>query len=334
MRRRFECTGRRARSQTGSCPRNRLQSDGLTFLVRKQGRRLPPSDEEESSGALFTSDVRLVNLSASVLDQQGRPVYGLAGSDFKIFEDGEEQRVSAASSEEAPFNLVILFDFSGSTAGARDEMKEIAKTFTHVAREQDRLAFYVLARDQVHVVMPLTRDHDQVRREIDEIPPLGGGSPIYDSIVLAYDQELAKLDGQRNALLVISDGKDNRIELTGTPSKVSFRRLVDVAKRINSLFYPVYLGPNPETMAKRSNNYEAYARLADIAKAAGGRAFAAATVEDFEKVTKEVAEELRSVYSVAYYPKNQDFDGGWRTVEIEVERDDVRVRHRDGYFAQ
>ena len=46
------------------------------------------------------------------------------------------------------------------------------------------------------------------------------------------------------------------------------------------------------------------------------------------------AEELRSVYSVAYYPKNQDFDGGWRAVTIEVDRDDVRVRHRDGYFAQ
>lgn len=295
---------------------------------------LPTASLESESEALFTSDVRLVNLTAAVFDEEGRSLSGLTRDDFAVLEDGQEQRISAATSEEEPFNLAILFDFSGSTVGAREQMKEIAKTFTRVARPQDKLAFYVLARNQVHVVAPLTTDHDRVRKEIDEIPKLDGGSPVYDAIVLAYDQELAKLEEGRNALLIISDGKDNRIELVGAPSKVSFRKLVDVAKRMNSLLYPVFLGPNPEYMRKKSNNYEAYARFVDIARAAGGRAFAAATVEDFEKVTKEVAEDLRSVYSIAYYPKNQDFDGAWRNVEIKVDRPGARVRHRDGYFAQ
>ncbi len=287
-----------------------------------------------SGGLTFTSDVRLVNLSASVYDKAGHPLTGLPADAFEVLENGVPQRVATAGSEDAPFNLAILFDFSGSTMGARERMKRIARLFTRVARPQDRLAFYILARNQFHVISPLTTDHDSVRRLIDEVPPLSGGSPIYDSIVLAYDQELAKLEGERNALLVISDGKDNRMKFVGAPSKVSYRQLVDVAKRMNALVYPIFLGPDPSKLRKRSLTYEAYARFVDFAKAAGGRSFAAATIEDFQGVTKEVAEELRSVYTVAYYPSDQNFNGAWRKVQIRVDREGAQVRHREGYFAQ
>lgn len=282
----------------------------------------------------FTSDVRLVNINAAIYDAEGKPLTGLATEDFHVFEDGVEQDIDAAESEDAPFNLAILLDYSGSTSGSREKMKEIATLFVNAARPQDRVAFYLLASDRFNVVSELTTNHEQVRQMIQGFPNMSGASPIYDAIVLAYDQELAKRPNERNALLVISDGKDNRMELTGTPSKVTFRQLQDAAKRMDSLIYPIFLGPNPETQRRRSNNFEAYARFEELAQTAGGRVFAAATIEDFRKASREVSEELRSVYGISYRPKNQDFTGGFRSVEVRVDRPGARVRARDGYYAR
>jgi len=282
----------------------------------------------------FTSDVRLVNINASVYDDDGKPLTGLKPEDFKIFEDGVEQTIDAAESEDAPFNLAILLDYSGSTSGSRERMKEIATLFVDAARPQDRVAFYLLASDRLNVISPLTTDHERVRKTIESFPNMSGASPIYDVIVLAYDQELAKRPNERNALLIISDGQDNRLALKGTESKVSFRELIDAAKRMDSLIYPIFLGPNPEKLSKRSTQYEAYARFRDLARTAGGRVFAAATIDDFRKASREVGEELRSVYGIAYRPKNQDFDGDFRSVEVRVDRPGARVRARDGYYAR
>jgi len=315
----------------------------LLSTTKRAERRTAPettvpaeaSSLDAPSGELtFTSDVRLVSINASVYDAEGKPLTGLTPGDFTVLEAGVEQSIDAAESEDAPFNLAILLDYSGSTSGSRNRMKEIAALFVDAARPQDKVAFYLLASDRLNVVSPLTTDHGRVRKLIESFPNMSGASPIYDVIVLAYDQELAKLPNERNALLIISDGKDNRMALRGTESKVSFRQLQDAAKRMDSLIYPIFLGPNPETQRKRSNNYEAYARFEELAQTAGGRVFAASTIEDFRKVSREVGEELRSVYGIAYRPQNQDFNGEFRPVEVRVDRTNARVRARDGYYAR
>jgi Ca-activated chloride channel family protein len=71
-----------------------------------------------------------------------------------------------------------------------------------------------------------------------------------------------------------------------------------------------------------------------LAEASGGRLFPAASIRDLEPVFPQLAEELRSVYSVAYYPENQQFDGNWRKVLIEVGRPGVVIRARLGYYAR
>ena len=152
-------------------------------------------------------------------------------------------------------------------------------------------------------------------------------------MVLAYSEELRHRPAERNALIVISDGVDNRIRGVGAASEVSFQKLRRAAAGMNVLFYPVFLDPFTK-VPPPGWTLRARMRMQALANVTGGRLFRAQSIRDLDPVYPLVAEELRSVYTVAYYPKNQDFDGAWRQVQVRVNRPDVKVRTRTGYFAR
>jgi VWFA-related protein len=289
----------------------------------------------DAGGApLFRSDVRMVNLSAAVYDAGGRPLTGLTQKDFTVIENGVPQAIDSARSEEAPFNLAILLDLSASTQQSREEMKEIAEGFIGIARPQDNIAVYALFNNWFGVVAPLSNDHSLALREIDSIPKLTGSTPLYDTIMLAWNEELAEREGERNALIVITDGQDNRFAGTGWPSKTSEEELAEAARSMETLIYPIFLGPPVDTYDKNSLGMKAYQKLREIAAASGGRVFEAGLDDDRANLYQRVADDLRSVYSIAYYPENQDFGGEFRQVEIQVDRLGASVRARDGYYAR
>jgi Ca-activated chloride channel family protein len=183
------------------------------------------------------------------------------------------------------------------------------------------------------VVSRLTADREPLLATIEAIPEVSGGSPLYDTVVLAYAEEFLERPKERNALIFISDGVDNQIQGVSTPSKVSFRKLQRAAAEMTALIYPVYLDPFTVAPPPRWA-LSARSALEKLAEATGGRLFRASSIQDLDPVYPQVAEELRSVYTVAYYPANQDFDGKWRRVEVRVNRPGVKVRTRAGYFAK
>lgn len=310
--------------------------------ARSRRPAAPPQPAPEGSGEaitvtegipVFSSKVRLVNLTASVVDREGRPVTGLAPADFTVIEDGVPQEVSFAGSEEVPFNLVLLLDLSGSTRRDRDAMKTAAKEFIRIARPHDKVAVYALANNMFQVASTLTSDRERLLKLIDGIPDVSGGSPLYDILVLAYDHELRRLPAERNAIIVITDGLDNRIHGVGAASLVDIRDLRRLAEGIPVLLYPIFL--DPYTVAPAPGHVKkARQNLESLAAASGGRLFSASSIRDLDPVYPQVAEELRSVYTVAYSPRNQTFDGSWRNVEVRVKRPGARVRTRTGYYAQ
>ena len=326
--------------------------DRLLSAPKIRARRAPvrPAREEISGGqatvsaaaeqgARFSSDVRIVDVPVSVFDSSGRPLPGLGKDDFEVIENGVPQAVAFLDAGESPFNLVVLLDLSGSTKQNRAAMKQAAQRFIEVAGPQDRVAAYALAQDMLHVVSPLTADHETLAKQIEALPEVSGGTPLYDAVALAYAQELSRLDDGRNALIVISDGVDNDLYGKLTPSKLSFKRLERAAQEMNALIYPVLLDPAEGQGAEGKSKAPAWARKArqrmeSLAAATGGRLFPAASLDDLEPVYGQVAEELRSVYSLAYYPKDQDFDGEWREVTVKAKRAGARLRFRNGYFSR
>jgi VWFA-related protein len=274
----------------------------------------------------------MVNLTVTVTDQSGRPVTGLRPEDFRVVEDEAEQKVTFAGSDDVPFNLGILLDLSGSTRPDRDAMRAVAEQFVSLLGPRDKVAIYALAGGMFHVVTELTADRERLIETIQRLPAVSGASPLYDAMVLAYAEELRRRPGERNALIVISDGIDNQLSRQEAPSKVNFRKLVKAAGEIDALIYPIFLRSGERF--GRGWSEKARERMEQLADVSGGRLFPAASIRDLEPVLPELAQELRSVYSVAYYPQNQEFGGAWRKVTVEVGRSGVVIRARPGYFAR
>jgi VWFA-related protein len=277
---------------------------------------------------LFVSNVRLVNLLVSVSDRAGHPISNLRPEEFEVFEDGVPQKVAVAGSGEVPFNLVLLVDLSGSTIRDRPAMKEAARRFVAVTRPQDRIALYVLADGQFQVLSTLTADRKRLGELIEQIPDLRGGTPLYAAMVLAYAEELAARPQERNALVVISDGMDDGL-VTQKAACVPFDRLRRAAAVMPALIYPIHLDSRNIFYGAR-----ALRQMRQLAEASGGRLFPAQSIQDLDPVYEQVAGELRSVHTLAYYPANQKFDGRWRRIQVRVKRAGAQVRTRAGYYAR
>ena len=310
-----------------------------------QGASSPTSEFPQPPAGVvqFNSEVRLVQLSAAVVDAANRPVTGLGPEHFEILEDDVEQHLGLVHDTEAEFNLVLLLDCSTSTLVDRKAVLEAARQFTLTARAADRVGIYVLADSYLHVVSPLTADRDALLQKIGRIPRLSGGTPLYDAITLAYAQELARRRWERNALIVISDGMDNDLLpqwRRSIPSHVAFEDLLRVAAEMNSAIYPIFLEPEePGVRTERSwrerlrhSTDQARERMRKLAAATGGRLFRSGSIGDLDAVYDQVAEELRSIYTLGYYPSNQEFDGAWRRIRVNVTDSGARVRTRPGYY--
>ena len=310
-----------ASAPSGRVPSGRVSSARAEISPREEG------------ATVFRSGVRMVNLLVAVVDAGGHPVTDLSPEDFEVVEDGEPQQVEFAGSEDMPFNLAIRLDLSGSTRPDRAAMIAASKRFVEMAGDQDRVAIYALAGDVFHVVAPLTSDRAGLIATLSKIPGVSGGSPLYDAIALAYAEELHDREGERNALVIISDGIDNRLSgQADAPSRLKFRRLLKAAGQMNALLYPVFLLSGERF--GRGWSRKARKRMQQLADASHGRVFEALSIQDLEPVYPLLASELRGIYSVAYYPSNQDFRGRWRKVQVKVHRPGATPRTRKGYFAR
>ena len=290
------------------------------------------SDLEDSGGEIvFRSDVRLVNLTMAVSDRNGNPAAKLSADRFHVFEDGVEQKIASIQAGDAAINLVVLLDMSGSAAPDLRHMRTAAGRFVDMARPGDRVAIYALAQGMFQVVSPLSNDRQALLAAVGNLPGIAGASPLYDIITLAYAQELRQLPDERNALIVISDGLDNQITGQEAPSSVKFKNLKRAAEEMHAIIYPVFLLSGKRF--RQGWSTRARQRMEDLARASGGRLFPADDISDLDPVFPLIEADLRSVYSLGYYPDNQNFDGSWRAVEVTVDEPDVAVRARPGYYA-
>lgn len=296
------------------------------------GPAAPPDDTLVLNGDLVT-------LNVSVRDRSGRAISGLAKSDFIVYEDGVRQEIAFFSPTSAPFNLVLVLDLSGSTREKLDVIKQAAIRFIETLSPEDRVAVVAFTRE-VYLISPLTRDRSLLRQRIEQIRSARGGTALYEAMWRVLSDVLAGTRGERNALVVLTDGVDNSIsEFNLVPSTVSFDDLLYRIEESDVIIYPIYLDTEREVVYKYlAESPESYAlareRLQAMAEVTGGVMFRAAHVRDLDRVYQQVASELRTVYSLGYYPTNNRRDGSWRRVRVKIKGRNVAVRTRAGYYAR
>ena len=158
-------------------------------------------------------DTDLVNVSVSVFSRHSSlPKSTLEQKDFAVFENGEPQEISFFASAEAPFDLVLLLDLSGSTADKIKLIRTSSKRFVDAARPGDRIAIVTFTED-VRVVSRLTLDHEALKTSIDQIAKPRGGTNFWDALRFVLKQIVgqARVEGRRSAVVVMTDGVDNAL---------------------------------------------------------------------------------------------------------------------------
>jgi len=309
--------------------------------LRTDPREEPPPPPRrtraEDSGDVITLEAPLVNVNVSVTDEYGKAVSDLQKQDFVIYEDGVEQHITHFSPVTAPFDLALLLDVSGSTESKLGVIRRAAQAFVDMIGPEDRMAVFAFAR-RVYEIAPFTSNRFLLKQSIQAIRG-GGGTAFYDALWRVLT-EVERQPGRRKAIVVMTDGVDNSIRQPWLyPTEHTFEELLARVQESDVLIYPIYLDTEYEMVVRqRRESAMSYAvarrQLLALAEHSAGTLYRADTVEDLEGVYQRIADELRTIYSLAYSPINTARDGKWRTIRVKVLRPGVRVKARRGYYAR
>ncbi len=295
------------------------------------------NNSDDNSDAIKI-DTKLVSLNVSVMNRDGRAVTNLKTEDFQVYEDGIQQQIEHFEPVNTPFNLVILIDLSGSIIDKIDILRRAVLRFIETCRPEDRLAIVSFTRS-VQVVCELTNDRELIKQRLQYMTMPKGGTAYYEAMWFTVTQMFKQVEGQRNAIVVLTDGVDNSISATyPMPSRVTFDQVLHKVQESGLLIFPIYLDTEKENVSQDIELPESYniarKQLGALAESSGGIFFKAERPENLNGVYEKVAAELRTLYSLAYYPTNSARDGTWRKLKVKVDKADLAIRTRRGYYAK
>ena len=250
-----------------------------------------------------------------IVTQGGHFVRGLKQQDFQIFEDGIQQPIASMVSEEAPLDLVLAIDVSGSMESSLDEVKAAVKQLMTKLRPGDE-ATLVGFNDTMFLLTEREKDQ-RAREQAVDLLSSWGGTALYDATVRSLD--LVSRDWGRKGVVLFSDG-DDRNSLT------SREKAMGRVQASDAMLYTVGFGGG-STVPMLRQSLETYAR------STGGRAFFPHAAKELDGIFDQIVAELSSQYMLSYSSSNLKQDGSWRNIKVRVRNGKYDIRARQGYRA-
>lgn len=337
---------------------------GLMFL------RMSAQDKTEE---VVRVDTALVNIPVIVSDRSNRYIPGLAKGDFRVFQDGAEQKIDVFSNDQAPMSIVLALDTSLSTYPVLGKIKKAAKEFIKDLDPDDRCMIVSFDYD-IHLLSTLTSDKKELESAIKNAD-IGSqaGTVLNDALYRAVNSTLKNVKG-RKAVILLTDGKDHG----------SYYRQSDLIDRLtesDTVVYPVFYetGERPRQMMRNpfprsdrgmgrfpggmgrgrmgrfpggmgrqrggrnwpgrnrpnaeDNNEQAMQFLEKLADVTGGRFFREKK-SDLRNAFLQIADEMKRQYLVGFYPAEESQGGSTHKVKVQVNRPDVSVRAKSAYRTQ
>ena len=288
----------------------------------------PPQEPQQGQYKIQTQ-VSLVVLHATVLNDRSVFVQGLKQENFRVFEDKVEQKLSVFKQEDVPVSFGLVVDNSGSMRDKRPQVNAAALTFVKTSNPQDE-GFVVNFNDDYYLDTEhdFTSDLNEMRTALERIDARGS-TALYDAVIGSLDH-LKKGKRDKKVILVVTDGEDNA-------SRHSLENTVEQAQRNDALIYAVGVFGDDDLKHNRRAMKKARTALTQLAVATGGLAFFPEDASDTEAICTQIARDIRNQYTLAYYPTNTAHDGSYRTVQVEVipprGAGKLSVRTRSGYYA-
>jgi VWFA-related protein len=275
-------------------------------------------------------DVQLVQLPVSVLDKNGNTVNGLQKDHFQVFEDGVLQEISLFKHEDVPLSAGLVIDNSGSMHNKRERVNRASLTFARESNPDDE-TFIVDFDDAAYLEQDFTSKIDDLIATLGHLDTRGE-TALYDALYLSAEH-LNKSKKDKKALLLISDGEDNKSKYS--PEKVMAELRVSKA----TLYVIGMLEENDARhgMFNSSPSKKAREVLEKFARTTGGTAYFPKSVDEVEELCKRIAHDLRNQYTLGYTPSNKTLDGSWRKITVRLNPpktvSKVTVHAKEGYYA-
>ncbi len=290
-----------------------------------QGTPLNPI--ERGSGGTFTlrQNAYEVRLNATVLDSSGRSEQTLGKDAFRVFEDNVPQTIASFRHEDLPVSLGILIDSSGSMYDKRAAVDAASLDLVKLSNPQDE-AFLVNFSWEAFLDQDFTNDIAKLQQGLSYIKS-SGGTAIYDALVLSADYLSKNAKHPKQVLLIVTDGEDNASSAT---LEEAIRRIQDFDGPVVYCIGLLFGDDTTKTEARHARRV-----LETLAEQTGGAAYFPKSVKDVDAITKEVANDIRTQYTISYHSTKPPELGGYRVVRVEA-RDKgygkLSVRTRSGYY--
>jgi Ca-activated chloride channel family protein len=290
----------------------------------------PQSNQKSDQGHGIRVSTDLVVLHATVTDDRGQFVPGLKQTNFRVFEDKVEQKVSAFASEDIPVTMGLVIDNSGSMREKRAQVNAAALTFVRTSNPQDEV-FVVNFNDEYY--LDLNEDFTSDQRELNEALSRidsRGSTALFDAVIGSLDH-LKKGHKDKRVLLVITDGDDDA-------SRKTLAYTVQVAQQSDAQIFAIGVFSDQDRKSDKKMIRNSKKELTQLASVTGGVAYFPDTLEQVTAICAQVAHDIRNQYTLGYYPTNTSKDGTFRQVQVQLippkERAKLTVRTRTGYYAQ
>jgi Ca-activated chloride channel homolog len=351
----------RKRSDSTTSPTTKANSNSNTSTTESEDVNVVDGPAETIENDTLRVDTSLVMVPVSVMDRYGKYIPTLRRQDFKIFDQGVEQKIAYFATVDQPFTVALIIDTSNSTHFKMEEIQDAAIAFVNQLQPQDKV-LVISFDDSIKVLSEATSDRDALMRAIRKAHT-GGGTRLYDAVDNVIRKKLGESTG-RKAVVLFTDGVDT------ASHSATYSSTIREAQEADGAIYPVaydtsgdmgatnqlpmpgghaglkigipgwpganggkggYPGSNTDIPEYRT----AVEYLHRLAESSGGQYYRGDSLVDVTQAFADVAETLRRQYSIGYYPRPAGQAGQVRQIKVRVTQPDAVVKARQTYvYAQ
>jgi Ca-activated chloride channel homolog len=281
-----------------------------------------PPDSTDNGTFVFRKEVEEVVLHATVVDDKQRIVTSLDKGDFSVYEDGHLQTITSFRHEDIPVAMGIVVDNSGSMREKRQKVNAAALNLVRSSNPNDEV-FIVNFNDEFYLDQDFTSNIKKLKEGLEKIEARGG-TALYDAVVASagHLKEEARLE--KKIILVVTDGEDNE----------SSRTLEQAVRSLQGDGGPTVYAIG--ILEKEEHPKHAKRALQIMSERTGGLAFFPQTLDEVDAISRTVAHDIRSQYTIGYKPTTPKEQGGYRQVKVDARSHDhskLIVRTKSGYYA-
>ncbi len=280
------------------------------------------ADSSDSGVFVFRKQVEEVVLHATVVDDKQHIVTSLDKGDFNVYENGSPQTITSFRHEDIPVAMGIVVDNSGSMREKRQKVNAAALNLVRSSNPNDEV-FIVNFNDEYYLDQDFTSSINKLKEGLEKIEARGG-TALYDAVVASADHLKKDAKLEKKVIFVVTDGEDN--ESAETLEQAVRRLQGDGGPTVYAI--GILEGEEHPKHAKRA--------LQIMSERTGGLAFFPKTLDEVDAISRSVAHDIRTQYTIGYKPTTPKNQGGYRQVKVDARSRSygkLTVRTKSGYYA-